>query len=142
MPERRTTNAQRRAVVRQAQGCCEYCRCQERFSPDSFSVEHIVPRSRSGGGGLDNLAFACQGCNNRKFVSTQAIDPVTGMVVSLFHPRRDTWTQHFAWNEEFTLIVGLTQEGRATVEKLDLNRTGVVNLRRVLFVLGIHPALD
>jgi len=88
------------------------------------------------------LAFACQGCNNRKFVSTQAIDPVTGMVVSLFHPRRDTWTQHFAWNEDFTLIVGLTQEGRATVEKLDLNRTGVVNLRRVLCVLGLHPALD
>ena len=29
--------------------------------------------------------------------------------------------------------------GRATIETLDLNRKGLINLRRVLLTLGIHP---
>ncbi len=44
MPERRITAQQRRAVVERAQGCCEYCRSQQRFAMQAFSVEHIVPR--------------------------------------------------------------------------------------------------
>jgi hypothetical protein len=35
--------------------------------------------------------------------------------------------------------MGLTPTGRATVETLHLNHEGVVNLRRVLFVVGLHP---
>lgn len=48
MPEGRVTEEQKQAVVEQAHGCCEYCQCQARFSPDPFSVEHIMPRSRGG----------------------------------------------------------------------------------------------
>ncbi|NUQ61557.1 MAG: HNH endonuclease [Pirellulales bacterium] len=66
MPEG-VSQEQRRAVVERARDCCEYCRSQSRFSPDPFSVEHIVPRARGGPSHLDNLAFSCQGCNNRKY---------------------------------------------------------------------------
>jgi hypothetical protein len=88
---------------------------------------------------LDNLAFACQGCNNRKYTNTEAVDPVTQAIVPLFHPRRNGWSEHFAWSDDYSLILGLTPIGRATVEKLQLNRAGLVNLRRILAEAGEHP---
>ena len=139
MPEIRLSARQRTAVKAQAHSCCEYCRAQEQYSPDSFSVEHIIPLAKGGTNEIGNLAFACQGCNNRKYTNTEAIDPVTGVVVPLYHPRQQTWANHFAWNENFTIIIGLTPTGRATIEKLQLNRTGLVNLRRVLFGIHEHP---
>ena len=60
-------------------------------------------------------------------------------LVPLYHPRRDRWDEHFAWSDDFTLIVGLTPTRRATVETLLLNRDGVMNLRRLLYARGEHP---
>jgi hypothetical protein len=57
----------------------------------------------------------------------------------LYHPREQFWNEHFAWNEDCTLVLGLTPTGRVTVEKLQLNRPGLVNLRRILFTLNEHP---
>lgn len=105
----------------------------------SFSVEHIGPRSRQGPDSLGNLAFSCQGCNNHKYTKTNGTDPVSGSLVPLFHPRNQLWTDHFAWNDDATLILGLTPTGRATVETLRLNRPGLVNLRRILAAAGEHP---
>ncbi|MBE7381037.1 MAG: HNH endonuclease [Leptolyngbya sp. SIO1E4] len=130
---------QKQAVARRAHGCCEYCLCQARFSPDPFSVEHIVPRSKGGADALDNLALACQGCNNRKYVQTDAYDPVSGIRVSLYNPRCHSWHDHFAWNQDFTMILGVTPIGRATIDRLQLNREGIVNLRRILAGAGEHP---
>ena len=41
--------------------------------------------------------------------------------------------------EDYTIIIGLTPTGRATVEALQMNRRGLVNLRQALFALGKHP---
>jgi hypothetical protein len=57
----------------------------------------------------------------------------------LFHPREQRWEAHFAWNHDFTLILGVTPTGRATIAALQLNRPGLVNLRRVLYMVGEHP---
>lgn len=133
------TAKQRRLVHGRAADCCEYCKSQLRYSTDSFSVEHIVPRRRGGTDALSNLALACQGCNNRKYVGVEAVDPLTGQTVPLYHPRRQTWDAHFAWSADFLVICGLTPTGRATVEKLDLNREPVVNLRRLLRAAAEHP---
>jgi hypothetical protein len=133
---------QRARVAKRAKGCCEYCLAQEQYSPDSFAVEHIVPLIKGGKNALDNLAFACQGCNNRKYVSTEALDPVSQTTVLLFNPRQHQWAEHFAWNDDGALILGLTPIGRATVEKLQLNRIGLVNLRRILFEAGEHPPVS
>jgi hypothetical protein len=133
----------KRSVVERANYCCEYCLTPSRYSSDPLSVEHIVPQARGGSTATENLAAACQGCNNFKFVATHAVDPVTGVTVPLYHPRQHTWTEHFAWNENATIILGKTPTGRATVERLRLNRPGVVNLRRVLGLVGrILPQQD
>ena len=67
------------------------------------------------------------------------MDPASGLRTPLFHPRRDAWSQHFVWSNDYSLIIGTTPTGRATVEKLELNREGVVNLRRALGSSGEHP---
>lgn len=142
MPERRVSARQRQAVIKRARGCCEYCRCQAQFAMQPFSVEHIIPRQAGGETTLDNLALACQGCNGHKYVKTYGVDPVSGELVPLFHPRRQLWRNHFAWGADCTLIIGLTPTGRATVEALQLNRDGLVNLRRVLYTMGEHPPTE
>lgn len=114
-----------------AKGCCEYCRSQERYATQVFSVEHIVPRQSGGRMALENLALACQGCNNHKYTKTTAPDPVSTAVVPLFHPRHQHWHDHFAWDDTYMVVIGLTPIGRATVEALRLNRPGPTNLRRV-----------
>lgn len=129
----------RREVERRARGRCEYCQSPAKYATQRFSLEHIMPRSQSGMTSLDNLALACQGCNNYKYNKTRAEDPVTQRIVDLFHPRTHHWRQHFTWDDRFVLIIGLTATGRATVEALKLNRPELVNLRRLLYAAGEHP---
>ena len=128
----------RRLVTERAGDCCEYCRCQARYT-DSFSIDHILPRSRRGQTTPENLALSCLKCNKHKAKRTNAVDPITGQTVSLFHPRRHRWEEHFAWSDDSTLILGLTPIGRATITALQLNRAALVNLRRILYQIGEHP---
>ena len=139
MRRRRTGDARRNHVARRASYCCEYCRSQAAFSPAPFSVEHILPQVAGGTHAEENLAYSCQGCNNHKYSHTDGFDPVTGELVPLFHPREQRWDQHFAWSADYTLIHGLTPTGRATIDRLQLNRSNVVNLRRVVLETGDHP---
>lgn len=132
-------NALRLEVEIRAHGCCEYCQSQSRFSPDPFSVEHIIPISKNGISESTNLAYSCQGCNNRKYNFTEAIDHLSGTIVPLYHPRLQQWSVHFAWNEDYSIIIGLTATGRATIERLHMNRIGLVNLRRALYSIDEHP---
>ncbi len=48
MPPNRATAAIRRVVAARAKSYCEYCRCSERFAKESFTIEHIKPRSKGG----------------------------------------------------------------------------------------------
>ncbi|MBU2609426.1 MAG: HNH endonuclease [Chloroflexi bacterium] len=142
MPEKRVTAEQKQAVLERARGCCEYCKSQARFATQPFSTEHIIPRNLGGETALDNLALACQGCNNHKYTKTEAHDPVSDKVVPLYHPRQQQWHDHFAWNDDFILVIGLTPIGRATIKALQLNREELVNLRRVLYAIGAHPPVE
>ena len=126
-------------VLTRARKCCEYCQSPLDFSSDDFAVEHIVPKSLLGSDDLDNLALSCQGCNNRKFVSVSAVDPVSGVETRLYHPRTDVWFEHFMWSDDFTILIGLTAVARATIERLELNRSRIQNLRRILVLANEHP---
>ena len=139
MRKTRVSTVLRRLVIERARGCCEYCLSQASFAKQPFSVEHILPVDKDGLTEPDNLALSCHGCNNHKYNKTEGIDPITRQIVSLYHPRQQAWSDHFAWNDDYTLIIGLTPTGRATVETLHLNRAGVVNLRRVLYAARQHP---
>ena len=139
MAKARLPIALRQRVIARASGCCEYCQSQARFSSDPFSIEHIIPRSHGGTDALSNLALACQGCNSRKYTAEEGLDPATGQMVVLYHPRQAPWTDHFTWTVDHTQIIGITPSGRATVELLSLNRSGLVNLRSILIQAGEHP---
>lgn len=140
MADPRQIGAALRALVRgRAAGCCEYCLSQERYSPDMFAIEHITPVARGGSGSEDNLALSCQGCNGRKYTATSARDSLTGEIAPLFHPRQDARDAHFAWGDGDALLIGLTSTGRATIDKLALNRPGLVSLRQILAAAGVHP---
>jgi hypothetical protein len=58
---------------------------------------------------------------------------------ALHNPREYRWRDHFTWSDDCVGIIGLTPIGRATVAKLQLNRPGVVNLRRALHLAGEYP---
>ncbi len=142
MSESRVTAQQKKVVAERANRCCEYCKSQVRFAIQPFSIEHIIPKSQGGDTTLDNLALACQGCNNHKYNKTEGRDSISGDIVPFYHPRQQRWSEHFAWNNDFILIIGLTPVGRTTVEALQLNREGVVNLRKVLYAMGEHPPVE
>ncbi|MGA2175884.1 MAG: HNH endonuclease signature motif containing protein [Verrucomicrobiota bacterium] len=88
-----------REFVRQRAGDrCEYCHLPQEFSELHFHVEHIIPRQHGGTEDSRNLALACPECNLAKGPNLTGIEPDRGKVVRLFDPRRDKWTQHFAYD--------------------------------------------
>ena len=94
MPKIRS-KIKRTQVTEGAFYCCEYCMAQSFFSHDYFSMDHILSPKLGGTDELDNLANICQACNNHKHIFIEALDPITGNLVSLYHPRKDTWKDHF-----------------------------------------------
>ena len=129
----------RRLVAERAGRQCEYCRINEEDAFLGFQVDHIISLKHDGPTAPENLAWACMGCNGMKYNDTSAIDPVSMEIVPLYNPRTQEWSEHFQWSPSLTHVFGRTAIGRATVEKLGLNREGVVNLRKVLAAIGEHP---
>lgn len=84
-------------------------------------------------------AYACQCFNGHKYNKTHATNPINGKWTSLFNPRRDKWSKHFCWSDDYMRIEGLSAIGRATIKLLDLNRDSLLRLRAVLFAFGEHP---
>ncbi|MCD9185936.1 MAG: HNH endonuclease [Pyrinomonadaceae bacterium] len=120
-------------------GLCEYCRNQAEYSFASYSIETIVPQSKGGKLEARNLALVCQGCSNHKYKKTEGFDAVSNETVEFFNPRTDVWKEHFAWNEDNSLLSGLTPKGRATIKELKMNRPTLIELRAILVRLGKHP---
>ena len=132
----------RNSVKKRANGICEYCRIPEKFSPQPFCFEHIFPKAFGGKTSSENLAFACQGCNAFKATRIEFEDEITNQNVKLFNPRESIWSEYFTWNEDFTEIIGITAQGRATIKALKMNRLGLINLPRVLYATGWHPPIE
>jgi hypothetical protein len=126
-------------VFERAGFICEYCIALLAYSPQPFDAEHVIPVSKDGSDDVENLACACGGCNGSKYNKTHAADPFDGKIVALFHPRQMSWNEHFIWSPNFLQIIGITAIGRATVEALNMNRIGLINFRRALLKLGVHP---
>jgi hypothetical protein len=129
----------RRQVRERFGDCCAYCRSAEELTVVIFEIEHITPRSLGGTSILENLCLACPMCNRFKSDRVTARDPLDGSEVTLFHPQRDSWEEHFDWNEDFSEITASTSSGRATVELLRMNRPQLVRVRRMWVAMGEHP---
>lgn len=132
-------NARYLATAERAAYRCEYCHAPESVFNFPFEVEHILPQARGGADDRDNLALACRACNLFKSDFETGRDEESQAEVALFHPRRDTWEQHFAVDAENAALVGLTPIGRATIERLQMNRPRQVAARRRWIQLGVFP---
>ena len=139
MARRYVTVAEKRQIIERANRRCEYCQSHLDYSPQSFDIEHVLPVVLGGKTTIDNLALACGGCNSCKYTKIEALDPVAQTMVPLYHPRRHLWHDHFSWSADCLEVIGRTAIGRATVASLQLNRKGLINLRRLLLLGGLHP---
>ncbi len=133
----RIGNRLRGTVASRANERCEYCQYPEQFSPSSFEVDHIVPRSADGPTELKNLALACSHCNAHKATRQTRTDTLTGTDVRLFNPRTDDWIVHFLLNRETAEIDGQTPIGRVTVETLQMNAEQPIRARQSLIRLEV-----
>ncbi len=118
-----TVNDVTRKLVRErAKYLCEYCHSLEEASAALFAIDHIIPQSLPNSSDEpDNLALACQRCNGYRYNFTTGIDPETRKNIPLFHPRKQKWSDHFMWSADGLKIIGITDRGRATCNRLDLN---------------------
>jgi hypothetical protein len=125
-------------LVRQrAQRRCEYCCLPQEHSAVPFQIDHIIAKQHGGPTRAPNLALACFFCNSAKGPNIAGIDPQTGRLVPLFHPRRQKWSRHFRW--EGPRLIGRTRIGRATIAVLAINDPAFVTFRHTLIDAGIFP---
>jgi 5-methylcytosine-specific restriction endonuclease McrA len=105
-------------------------------------IDHIIPLSKGGVTEFDNLCLACHRCNLFKHALTELEDPLTGEIVPLFNPRRQNWSDHFAWADDGIHLLGLTATGRVTVIALNMNNDVILDARRNWVRVGWHPPED
>jgi len=123
-------------LVRQRAGHrCEYCHLPQVRSALRFHIEHIMARQHGGGDDRANLALACPECNYQKGTNLSGVDPDTGEVTRLFHPRQDIWEDHFSHKD--ARIEGKTPIGRTTVWLLEMNTGDRLRWRELLLRLGL-----
>lgn len=118
---------------------CEYCHAPEFAFNFAFEVEHIHPRSQGGDSSSENLALSCASCNGFKSNSVSGREENSAELLPLFHPRRDTWEQHFGFDAETSHIVGLTAVGRVTIARLKMNSPLQIRARRHWIQLNLYP---
>jgi hypothetical protein len=125
------STALRRLVIKRAHQRCEYCLLSASVSfllP--HEVDHVIAEKHGGETKADNLAYTCWRCNRHKGTDLGSFDPQTQLFSFLFNPRSQAWTEHFAMKTPS--ILGLTPEGRTTVQLLQLNRADRLAERRRL----------
>jgi hypothetical protein len=133
----RVSSDLRRLVHERAYDCCEYCRVGQADDFLTQEIDHIIAHKHGGETAAENLCQACFHCNRHKGSDVASVDPESGEVVPLYHPRRHDWHMHFR-------LVGaeiepLTANGRATVRLLKLNALERVEERSELLSAGRYP---
>jgi 5-methylcytosine-specific restriction endonuclease McrA len=125
----------RKQVYERAKGCCEYCRIPDRATFAPHEIDHIIAEKHGGRTEAENLALSCTLCNKHKGSDLASVDPETGEIVPLYHPRLNQWDEHFRLSgAEF---IPLTARGRVTIQLLQLNRKDRVEERQLLLEAGM-----
>jgi hypothetical protein len=133
----RVDPALRVQVIARAAHCCEYCGLPDDVVLIKHQPDHIIASKHGGQTTLENLAYACYACNHQKSSDIASIDPQTGLVTRLFHPRNDGWLGHFRWNG--ATIEPITDIGRATAALLRFNEPHRMTTRANLQQSGHFP---
>ena len=124
-------------VRRRAGHACEYCRLPQFTYALQFPIDHVIARQHGGQTVLANLALSCIRCNSYKGPNIAGLDPLTGKMTRLFHPRRDRWSRHFDWDGP--VLVGRSAVGRATIQLLQINHPNAIVVRAELINEGLFP---
>jgi len=132
----------RQRILDEFRGQCAYCHTLTSITGARLVIDHIVPRAAGGQTVWENLCLACHSCNEFKGSQVEATDPLTGERVFLFHPRQQSWRQHFCWSDDDSEIIGLTPTGRATILALNMNHPDIVEARRRWIRVGWHPPIE
>ena len=127
----------RETVRHRSENACEYCRLPAYASVLPHQIDHIIGRQHHGTDEIENLCLCCIRCNLKKGPNIASIDSNTGLVTALFHPRLHTWSYHFRLLD--ARILGMTAEGRTTVDLLDMNGEDRIQLRSALARRGWNP---
>ena len=125
----------RRLVRLRAGDRCEYCHFPVAAAELPFHLDHIVAVKHRGPTTSANLAWACFSCNLYKGPNIAGLDPVTGKLTRLFHPRRDVWNEHFDWDGLW--LRGKTAVGRTSIAVLAINAADSIAVREALRDEGI-----
>jgi len=131
------TEALRNEVARRAHYRCEYCLIHEDDLAFRPHIDHIVSRKHGGHSDIENLAYACVLCNRSKGSDVAAVDPRSGEIVRLFHPRENLWADHFELDG--CSIRALSGIGGATSALLKFNAPERLAERSLLQSLGTYP---
>lgn len=123
-----------------AEGLCEYCLIHEEAAYFGCEIDHIISEKHGGPTDEANLAYACLFCNRSKGSDIGSIVPGSDEFVRFFHPRTDTWSQHFSLTAEMR-IRPLTDIGKATAKILGLNSTERVLERQTLRLEERYPTV-
>jgi hypothetical protein len=124
--------ALQRLVRERANSRCEYCRLPQAWSRVPFEFDHVIARKHRGRTVAGNLALACYYCNVYKGPNISGLDPLTGKLTPLFHPRRHKWTYHFRY--QGGELIGRTAIGRTTADLLRINQPNRIALRELLMI--------
>lgn len=126
-----------RLIRDRARNACEYCKMPEAAEELTFEVDHIIARKHRGPTVASNLCLSCWHCNLHKGSDISSIDPQTGRLSALSHPRRQRWAKHFRW--QGAVLDGMTARGRVTILLLRINDPFRISLRESLLAEGAFP---
>lgn len=63
----KTFKKKRILVFKRDKGMCRYCGCG---LDSNYTIDHVIPKSKSGTDDLENLVLSCRSCNSRKHTKT------------------------------------------------------------------------
>ena len=139
MSQTRISPALRRTIEELAQQRCEYCQTQAMLLGMPLQIDHIIPETADGVTELPNLCLACPRCNQHKGIQMEGWDTLTQSVAPLFHPRQQSWSEHFQWSADGLWVEGLTSTGRVTILALQMNNPFIVRARQLWVKWQYHP---
>ena len=127
----------RTLIAERAGHRCEYCLIHADDVLLPHEPDHIIATKHGGETSAENLALACFVCNRHKGTDLASVDPESGSIERLFHPRQDRWDEHFRLDGP--LIMPLTPVGRTTSFLLRFNLSRSVAARQHLQAAGRYP---
>jgi len=113
---------------------CVYCATSEGYlgGSDSYHVEHFRPKSLAQFESLlkeySNLFYTCAICNRFKSNDWPS-DPNDLTIACYIDPNLHNYNEFFTINDDFS-ISGTNVASRYMVERVNLNRTQLINVRR------------